>query len=103
MKKQIIRLTESDLHKIITESVKNILMEDETFIDKLEAMLKLPYEARTIKMTDEDIIDLINSVKKNHLVHDFEKEEMERTQEDIARRKQAEGDAQRAKITPYMK
>ena len=28
MKKQVIRLTESDLHKIIKESVKNILKED---------------------------------------------------------------------------
>ena len=35
MKKQVIRLTESDLHRIIKESVNRILKEDETYVDKL--------------------------------------------------------------------
>ena len=35
MKKQIIRLTESDLHRIIKESVNRILKEDESYVDML--------------------------------------------------------------------
>ena len=35
MKKQVIRLTEADLHRIIKESVNRILKEDETYVDKL--------------------------------------------------------------------
>lgn len=35
MKKQVIRLTESDLHRIIKESVTKILKENETYVDML--------------------------------------------------------------------
>lgn len=35
MKKQIIRLTEGDLHRIIKESVNRILKEDESYVDML--------------------------------------------------------------------
>ena len=35
MKKQVIRLTENDLYRIIKESVNRILKEDETYVDKL--------------------------------------------------------------------
>lgn len=35
MKKQVIRLTEGDLHRIIKESVNKILKEHETYVDML--------------------------------------------------------------------
>ena len=35
MKKQVIRLTEGDLHKIIKESVTKILKENESYVDML--------------------------------------------------------------------
>ena len=37
-KKQVIRLTEGDLHRIVKESVNKVLMEDKNAFDKLASM-----------------------------------------------------------------
>ena len=82
MKKQVIRLTESDLHRIIKESVNRILKEEdyETYVDKLRrqnAEKKASWDAfeNTIQYgSDENIpTELDNSFdyKVNKIHHKF--------------------------------
>ena len=67
MKKNIIRLTESELKRVITESIKNILNEKRNlqsqklhFIIKQHGGVKSNPCFDLANMTDEDIIDVVN-------------------------------------------
>lgn len=68
MKKKIYRLTESDLHQIITKTVNNIM--ENHFDDFIANELKLPQEARFSRMSDEDIIGMLNQHKKEQMDYD---------------------------------
>lgn len=80
MKKQVIRLTEGDLHRIIRESVNRILKEDETYVDKLrrqDAEKKASWDAfeNTIQYgSDENIpteLDNDFDYRVNKIHHKF--------------------------------
>lgn len=71
--KQIIRLTESDLHKVIKETVKNVL--NETFIDQYGEDWEKGYEAdlkRNIAKLNQRKIDF-NNFKSNPKIQKLEK------------------------------
>lgn len=73
MRKQIIRLTENDLHKIIKESVRQIMYES-NFDERLRQELTLPQEARPSQMTDDEIMYLLNKHKQEQI--DFDAQEL---------------------------
>ncbi|MBR4293991.1 MAG: hypothetical protein IKT53_03270 [Bacteroidaceae bacterium] len=63
-KKQVIRLTESDLRRIIKESVNNVLKESWAYKDEQKIVSQIPY------LDDNELEDIING--KTYGLEDFE-------------------------------
>ena len=85
MKKQVIRLTESDLHRIIKESVNRILKEEdyETYIDKLrrqDAEKKASWDAWENTSDNFNEPNLPTELD-NKLMYDLNKSEFRRKME----------------------
>lgn len=59
-KKQVIRLTESDLHRIVKESVNKVLMED-TKAQRTDDIVDEAYKPLGTKYSDEHISEVTNA------------------------------------------